>query len=96
MSNKEKRRIESKREEWTMKVEVRIHVDIWVSVVVDGVRYALYLVLILYMLSSLRNKGPPPDPASLHYSTEHVSLAKTLGRRRWLMNKLDERIPLIR
>jgi hypothetical protein len=54
------------------------------------------LVLSLYMLSRLRNKGPPPDPNSIHYSTEHVSLAKTLGRRRWLMNKLDERIPLIR
>jgi hypothetical protein len=81
---------------WTIKVEVVLHVDIWLSIVIDGVPYALYLVLILYMLSRLRNKGPPPDPASLHYSTEHVSLAKTLGRRRWLMNKLDERIPLIR
>jgi hypothetical protein len=77
-------------------VEVVLHVDIWVSIVIDGVSYALYLVLLLYMLSRLRRKGPPPDPASLHYSTEHVSLAKTLGRRKWLMNKLDERIPLIR
>ena len=48
------------------------------------------------MLSRLRNKGPPPDPTSVNYTTEHVSLAKTLGRRRWVMNKLDERIPLTR
>jgi len=96
VSNEEKRRIESRRVEWTMKVEVIIHVDIWVSMGIDGIVMHCISYLYYYMLSRLRNKGPPPDPTSLNYSTEHVSLAKTLGRRRWLMNKLDERIPLIR
>ncbi|WVN87652.1 uncharacterized protein L203_102835 [Cryptococcus depauperatus CBS 7841] len=39
------------------------------------------------MLSKLRrrNAGPPPDPNSINYTTEHVSLAKTISRRRRLI-----------
>jgi hypothetical protein len=58
--------------------------------------YSLFNSTTAHMLSRLRKKGPAPDPSSVNYTTEHVSLAKTLGRRRWLLDKLDERIPLIR
>jgi hypothetical protein len=78
-----------------MKVEVD-YTWPWVVLIVEPISYALPCILIPYMLRLLRSRGPPPDLASVHYSTEHVALAKTLGRRRWLMDKLDERIPLIR
>lgn len=48
------------------------------------------------LTSKWRQKGPLPDPQSVNYSREHVSLAKTIGRRRKVVAALDKRLPLVR
>ncbi|WRT66675.1 uncharacterized protein IL334_003635 [Kwoniella shivajii] len=50
------------------------------------------------MLRRLRRRptGPPPDAKSVNYTPEHVSVSKTIARRRKVIDALWTRIPLIR
>jgi hypothetical protein len=36
-----------------------------------------------------------PDPDGINYTTEHVSVAKTIARRRRVLGAVSSRIPLI-
>ncbi|KAK8864688.1 hypothetical protein IAR55_001940 [Kwoniella newhampshirensis] len=50
------------------------------------------------MLSRLRRKpsGPPPDPKCANYTAEHVALAKTIARRRRILDVVWRHVPLLR
>ncbi|WVR06746.1 hypothetical protein IAU60_003781 [Kwoniella sp. DSM 27419] len=50
------------------------------------------------MLSRLRRRhaGVRPDPSSVNHSPEHVTMAKTIARRKRVVDAVWERIPLLR
>ena len=48
------------------------------------------------MLSRLRRRGPSPDPKSVNFTREHVTLAKTIARRRKVLGLVNRYLPRIR
>ncbi|OCF60861.1 glycosylphosphatidylinositol transamidase [Kwoniella mangroviensis CBS 10435] len=50
------------------------------------------------MLSRIRrrNAGPRPDPKSVNFASEHLTVSKTIARRKKVLGVIWEKIPLIR